>query len=323
MKHLIKIKLPACILIFIFTASACSYGAAVPNEKLSNGQENSRELNIENKLNNDLRDQLEKIASAAKGRIGVKALVLESGESVSLNSKEHFPMQSVYKLPIAMAVLHEADEGRIKLDQKIRVEKTDFIGLNQHSPLRDKNPDGAEVSVIELLRLAVSESDGTASDVLVKLAGGFQKIQSYLKEIKVDNVTVLNTEKEIGSDWETQYRNWATPDGAVGLLRAVYEKRGLSEQNNVLILKLLTGTSTGMKRLKGLLPQDTVVAHKTGTSNSKDGVTAATNDIGIITLPNGKHLAIAVFVSDSPADEKTREEVIAKIAKAVWDNWNK
>ena len=65
------------------------------------------------------------------------------------------------------------------------------------------------------------------------------------------------------------------------------------------------------------------VAHKTGTSGSRNGITAATNDIGIITLPNGKHLAIAVFVSDSPADEKTREEVIAKITKAAWDKWSK
>ena len=78
---------------------------------------------------------------------------------------------------------------------------------------------------------------------------------------------------------------------------------------------------TGPKRLKGLLPAGTIVAHKTGTSGTFKGITAATNDIGIITLPNGRHLAIAVFVSDSPANEATREETIAKIAKAVWDKW--
>ena len=66
----------------------------------------------------------------------------------------------------------------------------------------------------------------------------------------------------------------------------------------------------------------TIVAHKTGTGGTQNGITGATNDIGIITMPNGKHLAIAVFVSDSPADEKTREAVIAKIAKACWDRWS-
>jgi len=72
-----------------------------------------------------------------------------------------------------------------------------------------------------------------------------------------------------------------------------------------------------------LLPKTTVVAHKTGTSGSREGVTAATNDIGIIYLPNGKDFAIAVFVSDSPADEKTRDAVIARIAKAAWDRWGR
>jgi beta-lactamase class A len=79
----------------------------------------------------------------------------------------------------------------------------------------------------------------------------------------------------------------------------------------------------GAKRLKGLLPAGTVVGHKTGTSGIENGITAATNDIRIVTLPNGKHLAIAVFVADSPADEATREGVIAKVARAVWDKWSK
>ena len=83
----------------------------------------------------------------------------------------------------------------------------------------------------------------------------------------------------------------------------------------------------GAKRLKWGVEPDTgrspIVAHKTGTGGTQNGVTSATNDIGLIDLPKGRHLAIAVFVSDSPADEKTREAVIAKIAKAVWDKWAK
>jgi beta-lactamase class A len=70
------------------------------------------------------------------------------------------------------------------------------------------------------------------------------------------------------------------------------------------------------------LPKDTPVAHKTGTSGTVNGVTAATNDIGLIALTNDQYIAIAVFVGDSKADEKTREAVIAKIAKAIWDKWS-
>ena len=266
-----------------------------------------------------MRKQIEQIAAVAKGRVGVAAVVLETGPSVTLNPRDHFPMQSVYKLPISMAVMKEVDAGKIRLDQKVRVTKSDFVRQGQHSPIRDQNPNGTEITVNELLRYAISESDGTASDVLMKLAGGPGAIQAYLSELKITDMTVLNTEKEIGQDWETQYRNWASPEAAVALLRTLHERRGLSEAGQALLLKFMIASTPGPKRLKGLLPAGTIVAHKTGTSGTKNGITAATNDIGIITLPNGKHLAVAVFVSDSPADEATREDVIAKITKTVWE----
>ena len=84
----------------------------------------------------------------------------------------------------------------------------------------------------------------------------------------------------------------------------------------------MTETPTGARRLKGLLPVGTVVAHKTGSSGTVNGLTAATNDVGIIQLPNGRYLAIAVFVSDSTADEAAREAVIAEVARAAWEFWN-
>lgn len=282
-----------------------------------------QQAKTDDKQNGELRNRIEQIASASKGRVGVAVKMLETGESFSLNPNEHFPMQSVYKLPIGMAVLQQVDSGKIKLEQRVFVEKNDFVRLGQHSPIRDKNPNGVELSVSELLRFMVSESDGTASDVLFRLTGGSKAISNYLNELKVSEIIVANTEKEIGRDWETQYRNWASPEGAIALLCALHESRGLSTESRALLLKLMTETQTGLNRLKGLLPNNTMVAHKTGTSGTNsNGITAATNDIGIVTLPDGKHLAIAVFVSDSPKDLATREEIIAKIARAVWDKWS-
>ncbi len=269
--------------------------------------------------NQELRNQIEQIAYTAKGHVGVAAVLLETGETISLNPRDHFPMQSVYKLPIAMAVMKQVDAGKLTLDQKVPVTKSDFVRRGQNSPIRDKYPNGTEITVIELVRYAISESDGTASDVLVRLAGGAEAVQAYLNELGVREMIVLNTEKEIGQDWETQYRNSASPEAAVALLRALYERKGLSESSQALLLKFMTESTPGAKRLKGLLPAGTIVAHKTGTSGTEKGITAATNDIGIITLPNGHHLAIAVFVSDARADETTREGVIARIARAVWD----
>jgi beta-lactamase class A len=306
-------------LLVISLSLACSSYANHPETNPTNQVRDFAGAETTNTANQDLQNQLTQIASAAKGPVGVAALVLETGQTVSLNPRDHFPMQSVYKLPIGMALMQQVDAGKISLDQEVRVTKDDFINPGQHSPVRDQNPNGVEMTVGELLRFAIAESDGTASDVLMKLAGGPSAIQAYLTELKIIDLIVLNTEKEIGKDWQTQYRNWASPEAAVTLLRALFEGRGLSVSSQTLLLKIMTESTPGPKRLKGLLPAGTIVAHKTGTSGSQKGITAATNDIGIISLPNGKHLAIAVFVSDSAADEATREGVIAKVAKAVWE----
>ena len=171
----------------------------------------------------------------------------------------------------------------------------------------------------EVLRYAVSESDGTASDVLLRLEGGGPRVTAYLEGLGVRGVRVVTTETEMTRGQQVQYRNWAQPEQAVALLRAFHEGRGLSPASRALLREWMTVTLTGPKRLKGLLPEGTDVAHKTGTSGTVRGLTAATNDIGIVTLPDGRHLAIAVFVSDSRASVEVREGVIAKIACAAWD----
>ena len=227
-------------------------------------------------------------------------------------------MQSVYKLPISMAVMQAVDAGKINLADKVSISKSDFIGRAAHSPIRDKFPNGTSLTVEELLRYALVESDGTASDVLMKLAGGPSAVQAYLTGLGIKDMIVRDTEKAFTQDHSLQFQNYATPDAAVALLRALDERRSVSQASQTLLLKLMTESTTGPKRLKGLLPAGTAVAHKTGTSGTEKGITAATNDIGITTLPNGRHLAIAVFVENSPANEATREGVIAKIAQAVF-----
>src|SRR6266480_6601238 len=106
-----------------------------------------------------LQSQFEKIAPAAKGRVGVAAQLLESGETADLHGDEHFPMHSVYKLPISMAVLQRVDRGELKLDQKVKVEPSDFTRTGMYSPVRDKYPDGTELTIAELLRYTICESD--------------------------------------------------------------------------------------------------------------------------------------------------------------------
>lgn len=265
---------------------------------------------------------MEAIAAAAKGHVGAAVRVFETGEAAAFHGDDRFPMQSVYKLPIGMAVLREVDEGRLTLSQFVRVEKSDLVPRSFRSPIRDGHPQGGfDLSLSELLRFAVSESDGTASDVLLRVAGGGARVSRYVEGLGVTGIVVATSEKEMDHGPRVQYRNWATPLAAVELLCALQEGRGVSAPNRELLLRFLTETGTGPQRLKGLLPEGTVVAHKTGTSGTAGGLTRATNDIGLVTLPDGRHMAIAVFVSDSPADLETREGVIAKIARAAWDTF--
>jgi beta-lactamase class A len=269
---------------------------------------------------NKLRDQIKQISETARGRVGVTATVLETGESVSLNRNQRFPMQSVYKFPIAMAVLDRVDRGKLKLDQKIRIETSDIV---RGSQILDRESIGVELTLVQLLKYMVSDSDNTACDVLLRLIGEPKIVTQYLRGIGVKDIVVANTEQELRQNPTLQYRNDATPDAAVVLLHTFHEGKGLSKSSQALLRRLMTETTTGKQRIKGLLPNGTVVAHKTGTSATVKGVTAATNDVGLVTLPNGQNLAIAVFVSDSTAEAAIRERAIAQVTRTVWDDWSK
>jgi beta-lactamase class A len=269
----------------------------------------------------DLQKRFEAIAGTAKGKVGVAIELLETKESMLLNGGDPFPMQSVYKLPIGMAVLHQIDEGKLKLEQLIRITTNDFVTKTQHSPIRDGYPFGVEMSISNLVQEMVSESDSTACDVLLRLLNGPSFVDRYVRKLGVTNVVVATTEKEMGRDELAQYRNWAAPEGMVKLLAMLNEGRGLSPRSRNLLLSFMTKTSTGPLRIKGMLPVGTPVAHKTGSSGTESGVTAATNDAGIVTLPDGRHMAIAVFVSESMADDAIRESVIATVSRAAWDYW--
>jgi beta-lactamase class A len=311
----------------IILVSALSFAMGCSGAPAGNGP-GGQNTNVPNKVaavptpDADLQKQISAIAEEAKGKVGVYAVILETGESVGFNKNERFAMQSVVKLPISMAVLKMVEQDKLDLEEKIGVTKDDFVRPGMRSRIRDANPEGGELTVRELLRFAISESDGTASDVLQRLAGDARGVQSYIDSLGIVEMEVRRTHKEFGNDWQMQYENWASPEGAVALLTALHAGEGISAEHREVLLKFMTESNNPDKRLKGMLPPGTIVAHKTGTGGTQNGITSATNDIGIITLPNGDHMAIAVFVGDSSADEKTRESVIAKIARAVWEKWS-
>ena len=268
-----------------------------------------------------LADQFATIAKSCAGQVGVFVQLLDASDSAGLNDTERFPMQSVYKLPIAMAVLDRVEHRTLTLSQEVRLSAKDMVP-GVHSPIRDHHPHGGiDVSVRELIRAVIVDSDGTASDVLLRLAGGGPRVTAYVRGLGIRDMAVVTTEREMARDPMAQYRNYSTPRAAVDMLTALQSAKGVSPSARALLLKDMADSTPGPQRIKGLLPPGTLVAHKTGTDGTRDGRTAATNDIGIVTLPDGRHLAIAVFVKDSTADEATREETIAQVARVCWDRW--
>ena len=229
-------------------------------------------------------------------------------------------MQSVYKFHLALAVLRQVDKGKLSLNQMIKIKKSD-LHKNTYSPLADKYPDeNVKLPLRDILFYTVSKSDNNACDILFRLLGGTKKVEDYIHSLGIKNISIRATEEEMHKGWNVQYTNWTTPFAAVQLLDRFYKGDILSKNSFDFLWKLMTETTVSSKRIKGLLPEGTIVAHKSGTSDTNDmGVIAAVNDIGIVTLPNGNHYAIAVFVSDSILGYKKMEKIIADISKATWD----
>jgi beta-lactamase class A len=269
-----------------------------------------------------LRQQVRTIAEDAHGKVSVSCALPHSTFNCDLNPTAHPPMQSVFKLPLAMVVLHQVEQGKLKLDQPIRFLREDRILPHAYSPLQDKYPEaGVDVPLRELLRLAVSLSDNTAADILVRIAGGTGAVQAYMGSLGIAGFHLEDNENVLHHEVAAQYRNWFEPASAVRLLRLIADRSPLNAEHTGLLLEWMRPSISPIRlaRLQGDLPAGTGVAHKSGTSDVDAGVAHATNDIGLITLPDGRQLAVAVFLTDSTADDATRDKVTARIARAAYD----
>lgn len=269
-----------------------------------------------------LKIKIESILNEKKADVGVAILGLEDDFNLSVNGNKHYPMQSVFKFHIAFCIMNMVDKGKLSLNKKILLKKED-LRINTWSPMREKYPNGdIKIPLSEILQFTVSKSDNNGCDILFKLAGGTEKVEKFIQSLCVQDISIKSTELEMKKDWNIQFTNWTTPNASALLLKIFFENKTLSKNSFNFLWNTLVETSTGPKRIKGQLPTGTIVAHKTGSSGeNEEGITAGTNDIGIVALPNGKHFAIAVFVSNSKENEETNEKIISDIAKAVWDHF--
>lgn len=296
-----------------------------------------------------LEQQIEFVSHATDGVVGVAATHIESGRSVALRGIESFPMASAFKLPMAVQILSLVDEGKLTLDQMVSLTPPDLHPGSGKLTELFFHP-GVSLSIANLLELALVISDNTAADLLLREAGGPAAVTARMKTlgfpgIRVDRSTAvlisawqgaknLPPESQWNRDlWDKLYdavpqnehmrarraetvdpRDTATPDEMTSLLLRLWKREALTPQSTRLLLDMLDRSETGKSRIKGLLPQGTDVAHKTG---SLGGVA---NDVGFITLPgDAGHIAIAVFTKGSNRPEDASEKAIAEISRTVYD----
>ncbi|CAD7812467.1 Extended-spectrum beta-lactamase PER-1 [Chryseobacterium aquaeductus] len=271
-----------------------------------------------------LHDKINIILLNKNATVGVSVLGFENGFTYNRNADKKLPMQSVFKFHIAAAVLDFVDKGKLSLNQKVLLNSSNLLE-NTWSPLRDKYPNGGvEVPLSEILEFTVAKSDNNGCDIMLKLLGGTATVQKFMDSKGVKGFQIKNSEAEMHKDWKLQYKNFSTTQSAVDVLKKFYDGKLLSKKSTDYLMKVMLSTSTGMNKLVEQLPKNTPAARKTGASGKNDaGLTGAENEIAIITLPNGKHYAIAVFVSNSTESDKVNCKIISDISKVVWDHFNK
>lgn len=269
------------------------------------------------------REKIAGIIEHAKGHVGAAIMVLETHDTLTVNDNYCYPMESVYKFPLALAILSEIDKGIFSLDQKIHLTKKD-LHPNTWSPLRKRYPNGnVDITLCDLLKYTVEESDNNGCDILFRLIGGPANVNQYIKSLGINGISIAATEDEMHKNGAKLYKNCSTPYAFINLLYKFERDSILSTTSKDFLWNIMTQNIFGSKRIPGQLPTGTIVAHKTGTSDVNDkGIAAATNDAGIVMLPNGRHLAIVVFVSDSPDSESVRNKIISDIAKVAWDAYS-
>lgn len=270
-----------------------------------------------------LKQQLLVLSNNYKATIGIGIIHIESGDTLTVNNGLRFPMQSVYKFPLGLAVMDQVDKGKLTLNQKYHVTKNDLLD-NTWSPLKKEFPGGdVDLTLSQLLDYSVSKSDNIACDILFKLVGGTDSANNYIHQLGINGIEIAATEHEMRADWNIQYTNWSTPMAMSQLLEGFYQKKYLSDSSNTFLMKLMIESSNDAGSIKGMLPEGIVVAHKTGTSDSRNGVYDACNDVGLITLPNGTHLALSVLVNNSNESYDDTRKLIAELSKTVFDFYTK
>lgn len=275
---------------------------------------------------------VETITASLAGRTGFAAQLIGGETIIALNGDQTFPMASAYKLAIVGKVLAMVDKGELRLEQMVDISPESYVP----SPViaeTFRHP-GVALSLANLIEVTIVHSDNTAADALMALAGGPAAVTAWLREIGIEGMRVDRTTAEIGAEiqaileaagshgdpnnpavpaFDADPRDQATPAEMLRLLNLLLDATVLRPETRDFLLAAMDRTVTGPGRIRGLLPAGTPVAHKTGTAGG------IANDVGIVTLPDGRRFAVAIFTMSSTTPPADRDRAVAETARVLYD----
>jgi beta-lactamase class A len=258
-----------------------------------------------------LREDFAALEGESGGRLGVAVLHTGSGGFVGHRADERFPMCSTFKLLAAAAVLRRVDEGKEKLDRRVKFATSDLV---VNSPITKERAGGEGMSVAELCAAAMTVSDNTAGNLILASLGGPQALNDYARSLG-DTVTRLDRiEPDLNEALPDDPRDTTAPAAMLKNIQALVLGRALSENSKEQLIAWLVGNKTGNARLRARLPASWRVGDKTGS-----GEHGTTNDVGVAWPPQSAPVLMAVYLTGTAANGEARNRTIAAVGSAIAD----
>ncbi|HVU29295.1 MAG TPA: serine hydrolase [Sphingomicrobium sp.] len=295
--------------------------------------------------------QIDALGSAFNGRVGIAVRSIDEGWETGWKDHELYPQQSVSKLWVSITALDAVDRGLVTLNDKVTLRKSDLTLFHQPIAAEVLKAGSYTTTLGDLLTRAITTSDNTANDKLMRAVGGAKAVRSMIQRkglgaIRFSDGERLMQSKVAGMSWSQDYAiggkffeardsvpikkrsaafnryiadpyDGAAPSAIVGALAKLKRGELLSPGSTALLLDVMSRTRTGPQRLKGGLQPGWTLNHKTGTGQELGGIQTGYNDIGILTAPDGRSYAVAVMIKKTSTPLPVRMALMSNVTRAV------